>query len=112
MNSVNWMKLATIWARDYDETYKMMKPMTVMTPSFNLPNSRGHSRDILKDWVNDPTHFRMTPNQIYKTKILRKAYQYLVIFTYRLSGQASIEAFPQSWVVTLGQLAREGRAYN
>ena len=50
----------------------------------------------------------MTPNQIYKTKILRKAYQYLVIFACRLSGKASIETFPQSWVIALDQLDREG----
>jgi len=54
--------------------------MTIMTPPFIFPNGRGHSIDIMKDWVKEPTHFKMTPNRIYKTKILRKAYQYLVIF--------------------------------
>ena len=72
----------------------MIEPMTIMTPSFRLPNSRGHSIEILKDWVKEPARFKMTPNRIYKTKILRKAYQYLVIFAYRLSGQSSIETFP------------------
>lgn len=61
---------------------------------FILPNNKGHSRDILKDWVKDPTHFRMTPNQIYKTKILRKEYQCLFIFSCRLSGQLSGHAGP------------------
>lgn len=51
----------------------MDEPMIVMTPSFILPNGRGRSRDILKDWVKDPTHFKMTLNKIYKKKILRKA---------------------------------------
>ena len=59
----------------------MTEPMTIMNPPLSLPDSRAHSRYILKDWVKEPSRFRMTPNQIYKTEILRKAYQYLVIFT-------------------------------
>jgi len=66
----------------------------------------------LKNWVKEPAKFNMTPNQNYKMKILQKAYQYLVIFTCRLYGQESMETFPQSWVIMLDQLAREGKACN
>lgn len=90
----------------------MLEPATIMSPPFSLPNGRGNSRDILKDWVKEPTRFRMTPNQIYKTKILWKMYQYLVIFACRLSAQARTEIFPQSWVIVLDQLAREERPFN
>jgi len=45
-------------------------------------------------------------------KILRKVYQYLVIFACRLYVQGSTETFPQSWVITLDQLAKEGKSCN
>lgn len=61
--------------------------------------------DILKNWVKDPPKFSMTSNQVYKMKILQKAYQYFVIFTCRLYVQERMESFPQSWVIILDQLA-------
>jgi len=76
LSSVSGMKLVTFWARDYDEMYQMSELVIVM----NTPLS-ANSRGILKNWVKEPAKFRLTPNQIYKTKILRKAYQYLVIFS-------------------------------
>lgn len=86
--------------------YNMDERMTIMTPPFSLPNGKGRSEDILKDWVKEPARFKMTPNWIYKTNILRKAYQYLVILTCRLSGQASTKTFHQTWVVALDQLVQ------
>lgn len=112
LSSVSGMKLATSWTQDYDEMYQMSKPMTIMETPFNLHGSSANSRDMLKNWVKEPTRFGMTPNQIYKTKILWKVYQYLVIFSRRLYGQESTETFPQSWVITLDQLAREGKPCN
>ena len=72
----------------------MLKPMINMETPFNIPSNNAKSRDILKNWVKEPDRFRMTPNQIYKTKILQKAYQYLVIFACRLYGQESTKTFP------------------
>lgn len=83
-----------------------------MVTPFSLPNNNANSRDIMKNWVKDPTRFKMTPNHIYKTKILQKENQYLVIFACRLYGQESMETFPQSWVIALDQLAREGKPCN
>ena len=105
-------KLATFWARDYDEMYQMSNPATIMKNPFSLPNNSANSRDILRNWVKEPTRFRLTPDQIYKMKILRKAYQYLVIFACRLSGQACTETFHQIWVIALDPLTRQGRPYN
>ena len=90
----------------------MSKLVITMETPFSLPNSNANSRDILKNWVKEPAKFRMIPNQIYKTKILWEAYQYLVIFAYRLYGQEGTETFPQSWVIALDQLSREGKACN
>jgi len=92
--------------------YQMSEPVTIMETPFNLPSSNGNSKDIMKNWLKELTRFRITPNQIYKSKILWKAYQYLVIFPCRLYGQGSIETFPQSWVIALDQLAREGKPCN
>lgn len=41
-----------------------------METPFSIPIINANSRDILKNWVKDLAKFRMTPNQIYKMKIL------------------------------------------
>ena len=92
--------------------YHMSKPVVTMETPFNILSSNANSRDILKIWVKESAKFRMTPNQIYKTKILRKVYQYLVSFSCYLYGQESMETFPQSWVIALDKLASEGKACN
>jgi len=74
LSSVSGMKFETLWERNYDEMYKMVELVTIMSPPFILPNNRVNSRDILKDWVKELARFRMKPNQIYKTNILRKVY--------------------------------------
>ena len=112
LSSVSGTKLATLWKRDYDDMYQMSEPVTVMKTPFSLPNNNANSRDILNNWVKETARFRLTPNKIYKTKILRKAYQYLVIFACHMYGQESMETFPQNWVIALDQLAREGKACN
>lgn len=53
----------------------MLEPMIVMETPFRLPNNSANSIDILKNWVKELDQFRLTPNQIYKTNMLRKAYQ-------------------------------------
>jgi len=70
LSSVNGTKLATFWERDYDEMYQMLEPMTITKTPFTLSNNSANSRDIMKSWVKEPARFRLTPNQIYKTKIL------------------------------------------
>ena len=92
--------------------YHFSKPMITMETPFSIPSSNANYRDILKNWVKEVAKFKMTPNQVYKMKIFRKEYQYLVIFACRLYGQESTETFPQSWVIALEQLAREGKACN
>ena len=112
LSSVSEREIVTLRAKDYDEMYQMLEPMSIMGTPFILPSSNANSRDILKSWIKDPARFRMTPNQIYKTKILWKVYQYLVIFACQLYGQESMETLPQSWVIVLDQLAREGKPFN
>lgn len=80
VRSVSGTRFTTLSEIDYNDMYQMTEMITIVTAPFSLVNNRAHSRDILKDRVKGPSHFRMTPDQIYKTNILRKAYQYLAIF--------------------------------
>lgn len=70
LSSVSRTKIATFRAQDYDHMYKMSEPVTIMETPFSLHNNDANSRDILKNWVKELARFRMTPNQIYKTKRL------------------------------------------
>lgn len=112
LRTVSGMEISTFREQDYDKMYQMTEPITIMETPFILPSSNANSRDILKNWVKELAKFRMTPNHIYKTKILWKSYQYLVIFSCRLYGKESTKTFPKSWVITLDQLAREGKVCN
>lgn len=96
LSSVSGTKLATFWAQDYDDIYQMSKLVIIMETPFNLPRGSANSRDILKNCVKELARFKMTPNQIYKMKILWKEYQYMVIFACQLCGQESTKTFPQS----------------
>lgn len=91
--------------------YHFPLPVSRMDALLYTPNNSMNTRDILKHWVREPSKFRMEPNQIYKTKALRKAYQFLVILTCCLYGQGSTETFPQSWVAMLDQLESEGKPF-
>ena len=93
-SSVSGTNIATFRVEDYDEMNHMSELVTIMETPFSLPNSNANCRDILKNKVKEPARFKMTPNQIYKMKILWKAYQYLVILACRLYGQESTETFP------------------
>ena len=55
---------------------------TLFYATHNIVNAR----DIVKRWVKEPSKFRVTPNHVYKTKSLRKAQQFLIIFASRLYG--------------------------
>lgn len=81
LTSVSMMEISTFRAYDYGEMCHVSKPLITMETPFNIPSNNANSRDILKNWVKELVKFRMTPNQVYKEKILWKAYQYLVIFS-------------------------------
>lgn len=83
------------------------EPVTIMETPFSLPSSSANSRDILKNQLKEQAIFKMTPNQIYKTKISQKVSQYMFIFACRLYGQESTKTFLQSWEIILEQLVRE-----
>jgi len=83
-----------------------------MDTLFYATNIFVNTRDIMKHWVKEPSKFRWTPKHVYNTKSLKKAYQLLIIFAYRIYGQESTKTFPQGWVVTLDQLVSDGKPCN
>ena len=86
LKSVSGTQLATFRVKDFWEMYHLPHPLIMMEKPFSRPNSSANSRDILKSWVKEPTKFRTTPSQVYKTKILWNAYEFLVIFACHLYG--------------------------
>ena len=74
LSSVNNIEISTFRAQDYQQMYHLSKPVITMETPFSIPSSNANSRNILKNWVKELAKFRMTPNQIYKMKILRKEY--------------------------------------
>ena len=103
LSSVSGMNISNFMVEDYDVMYQMSEPRTIMETPFSLPNNNANLRDIMKNWEKELTRFRMTPNQVY---------EYLVIFACQLYGQEIKEAIPQSLVIMLDQLAKEGKPCN
>ena len=112
LSSVSEIEIANFRAWDYEHMYHMLKPVVTMETPFSIPSNNSNSKNILKNWVKELAEFRMTPNQIYKAKMLRKAYQYFIIFSCCLHGQDIIETFLPIWVIALDQLASEGKSCN
>jgi len=81
LSSVSEIEIANFRAWDYEHMYHMLKPVVTMETPFSIPSNNSNSKNILKNWVKELAEFRMTPNQIYKAKMLRKAYQYFIIFS-------------------------------
>ena len=74
----------------------MSQPVITMDTPFKRTNNNENSKEILKIWVKESSKFRMTPNQVYKIRILQKAYQFFVIFACCLYAQESTKTFLQS----------------
>ena len=92
--------------------YHLPQPVNHMDALLFTPNSNVNTRPIMKHWVIEPSKIRSTPNQVFKTKSLRKAYLLLIIFACHLYSKKSTETFLQNWVIVLDQLENEGRPFN
>ena len=112
LRNVSAERISSFRIEDYHEIYHFPFPMSRMDVPFYTPNGITNTRDILKHWVKEPTKLGTTSNQIYMTKTLRSAYQFLFIFACHLYGQGSTKTFPQSWVAMLDQLENKGKPFN
>ena len=73
--------------------YQLPQPVNHMDALFYATHNFVNTRDIIKRWVKEPFKFRETPNHVYNTKSLRKAYQSLTIFACWLYGQERMKTF-------------------
>ena len=92
--------------------YHLPQPVNHMDELFYSTHNYVNTIDIIKQWVMELSNFRSTPNHVYKTKSLRKAYQFLIVFACRLYIQESTKTFPRNWVVLLDYLVNDGKPFN
>lgn len=112
LRSASGTQLVTFRTKKYHQMYHFPQPVNHMDALFYTHNNNVNTKDILKHWIREPSKFRTTPNQVYKTKLLRKACQLLIIFSCRLYGQESTKTFPESQVIVLDHFSSEGRPFN
>lgn len=74
LSSVSGANISSFETEDYQQMYHFPLPLSKMDAPFYISNSNTNTRDILKQWVRDPSNFRTTCNQIYRMKMLRKEY--------------------------------------
>lgn len=101
LKSTSGKQLVTFRKEKYHHMHHLLQLLNYMVALFFTPNKNVNSRHVLKCWVKEPSKFETTPNQVYKTRSLWKAYLLLVTFACCRYGQESTRTFPQSWVVRL-----------
>lgn len=111
-SSVSGIKLASFKVENYQQMCHVPHLVKCMDTCFYATHNFVNIRDIVKHWVNGSSKLRMTPNHVYKTKSLRKAYQFLIIFACQLYGQEITKTFLENWVVMLDQLVSDGNPFN
>lgn len=84
LSSSSGTQLANFRTKNYHQMYHLSWLVNHMDALFYTPNNNVNTRNIMKCWVKEPLKFRSTPNQVYKTKSLRKVDQLLIIFAFRL----------------------------
>ena len=93
LSSTSVTQLDTFRMENYNQMYHLPQLVNHMDALFYTHNSNVKTRDIMNCWMKEPLKFRSTPNQVYKTKSLRKAYQFLIIFACHLYSQESTKTF-------------------
>jgi len=71
LSSSSGTQLATFRTEKYHQMYHLPQSVNRMDALFDTPNNNVNTRDIMKHWVKEPLKFRLTPNQVYKTKSLK-----------------------------------------
>jgi len=87
LSSASGIDHATFKAEKFQQMYHLPQLVKRMDSFFYATHSVMNTRDIVKCWLKESSKFRQTPNHVYKIKSLRKAYQFLIIFSYRIYGQ-------------------------
>ena len=97
----NGQRLASFLTNDYQLMYHLPMPKSYMDSHFYVITSYLSTKDVIKGWAKEPSKFCQIPNNTYKTKSLRKAYQYLIVLCCRIYGHSSTKTSPESWAFLL-----------
>jgi len=112
LSNATGTQLSIFKTKNYHQMYHLPQSVNHMDELFYTTQIFVKAMDIIKCWVKEESKFRSMPNHVYKTKSLKKVYQFLIIFAWRLYSQKSTKAFPKNWVVVLDQLVNDGKHFN
>lgn len=99
-------------AHDFQTMYPLPLSETYMDSHFYVVTNYLRTKDVIKGWMKEPSKFWQTPNNGYKTKSLKKSFQYLIVLCCWIYGQKSTETFPKGWEFLLNQVVNDGKAFN
>jgi len=89
LSSVSGQRLASYLAHDIHLLYHLPNREGYMDSHFYAFTIYFNTKDVIKTWVKEPTKFRQTPTNTYKTRSLKKVFQYLILLCYQIKGQKS-----------------------
>lgn len=77
-----------------------------------LSNFAMPTRDILREWWQDPSKFRVRTDEVYRTKGLRNVYQLISAMMCHLYGKADCDIFHDTWVPLMYVVTTGGTMFN
>lgn len=80
LRSSSEIEISTFTAENYHQMYHLPQLVRCVDTLFYATHNQVNMRDIVKCLVKETSKFRQTPDHVYKTKSLRKAYELLIIF--------------------------------
>jgi len=95
LNSDTRQRLASFLVQKYHLMYHLPELKFLMDSYFYVKTKCLNTKDIVKEWVKEPTKFCSTPTNTYKTKYLRSYYHLLIFLCCRIYYQQSTETFPK-----------------
>jgi len=67
---------------------------------------------LIKEWCMDCKRLRLSPTRLYKTKILRRPFQILMVMLCRLHGLKDAMVFRQEWAPLVSDIFYKGTIFN
>lgn len=112
LNSVSGQRLASFMAHDFESMCHFPLLESYMDSQFYAVTSYLSTKHIIKSWVKEPSQFYKMPINTYKTKSLRKAYQYFIVLCHWTYDQRSTQTFLEGWAFLLNQVVNEVKRFN
>lgn len=103
--------IATIFAEEIKTYYKLLEKQQTFNTTW-LVGFTTPTKDILRDWWQDPEKFRVRTDQAYKTEGLCKVYQLIAVMMSQLYGKGERDVFFGTWVPLMYVVATQGTIFN